>query len=79
MNFEESMSIYRAVPSSQEEPILINLATAARLLDVGQTMLREKVHADEIPHLRLGNRIKFNREQLLEWARRNTRGDHPQE
>ncbi len=47
------------------EPLVVSLATAARLLGCSDRHLR--THLFEIPHIRIGGRLLFRVESLREW------------
>ena len=47
------------------EPLVVSLATAARLLGVSDRHIRSHLH--EIPHVRLGGRLLFRVESLRTW------------
>lgn len=55
----------KVTPAKDLAPLVVDLATAARLLGVSDRHLRKFLH--EIPHLRLGARLLFRVETLNEW------------
>jgi excisionase family DNA binding protein len=57
--------------SSLEEPLL-NAAEAAQLLHVPRSTLYELVRSRHLPHVRVGRSLRFTKEDLAEWVRRNT-------
>ena len=53
---------------------LLNAQQAGELLSVPHTWLLQEARAERVPHVRLGRYVRFDRDQLLEWARERTRG-----
>jgi excisionase family DNA binding protein len=47
------------------EPLVVSLATAAKLTGVSDRHLRKYLHV--IPHIRFGNRLLFRVEALRDW------------
>ena len=47
------------------EPLVVSLATAAKLLVCSDRHIRSHLH--EIPHIRIGNRLLFRVDALREW------------
>ncbi len=47
------------------EPLVVSLATAAKLTGVSDRHLRK--YLDVIPHIRIGNRLLFRIDALREW------------
>lgn len=55
-----------AVKSEKEiEPLVVSLATAAKLCGCSDRHLRKFL--DRIPHIRIGNRLLFRVDALREW------------
>ncbi len=55
-----------AVRNEKEiEPLVVSLATAARLLGCSDRHIRSHLH--EIPHIRIGGRLLFRVAALREW------------
>lgn len=50
---------------------LIQIGEAGRLLDLSRSMLYKYVEAGEIPHVRIGKRIRFEQGALEDWIRRH--------
>ena len=55
-------------------PHLIDAQAAGELLGVPASWVLAEARADRIPHVRLGRYVRFDGDQLLEWARHRTRG-----
>ncbi|HEX4035189.1 MAG TPA: helix-turn-helix domain-containing protein [Solirubrobacteraceae bacterium] len=53
---------------------LIDAPTAAELLGVPESWIREQARRDRVPHIRLGKYTRFDRDELLAWARGRQRG-----
>lgn len=53
---------------------LIAAKAAGELLGVPHTWILRQARADQIPHVRLGHYVRFDADQLLEWARNRARG-----
>ena len=47
------------------EPLVVSLATAAKLTGVSDRHLRKFLHV--IPHIRIGNRLLFRVDALRDW------------
>lgn len=56
---------------SLTEPLL-NADEAAELLHVPRSTLYELVRSRHLPHVRVGRGLRFTRQDLAEWVRRNT-------
>ena len=52
----------------------LNANEVANLLGLSEREVRERSHADKLPHLDVQGRLRFNRQAILEWALRR---DHP--
>ena len=52
----------------------LNSNEVASLLGMTEHDVRERAHADKLPHLDVQGRLRFNRQAILEWALRR---DHP--
>ena len=66
-------------PAKELAPLVVDLATAARLAGVSDRHLRKFLH--ELPHIRIGGRLLFRVERLNEWlaareATQTTGGEH---
>lgn len=59
-------------PESSIEPLVVSLATAARLLGVSDRHIR--THLAEIPHIRIGARLLFKVESLRQWLTEREQG-----
>jgi excisionase family DNA binding protein len=46
---------------------LLDAAEVAEMLAVPTSWVREQTRAGQIPHLRLGRYVRFEREAVLEW------------
>jgi excisionase family DNA binding protein len=54
--------------------MLIDAKAAGELLGVPSSWVLEEARHDRIPHIRLGRYVRFDAEQLLNWARNRSRG-----
>jgi excisionase family DNA binding protein len=63
----------RMAQRTQPSPFVDAKAAAAQL-GVPSTWLLAEARANRIPHVRLGRYVRFNREQLAEWANAQVRG-----
>lgn len=52
-------------PEREIEPLVVSLATAAKLTGVSDRHLRKYLHV--IPHIRIGNRLLFRVDALRDW------------
>jgi len=59
---------------SQNEPELLRVAEAARLLALSRTKVYEMAERDEIPVLRIGTAVRIPRRKLIEWIEAQTTG-----
>jgi excisionase family DNA binding protein len=60
---------------SEREPVhLLDAAGAARLLAVPTSWVLEEARHNRIPHIRLGRYVRFDGDELLDWARNRSRG-----
>jgi excisionase family DNA binding protein len=50
-----------------EEPLLVDVKEAARLLSISTALLYDMVADGTIPHVRLGRRVLFSLEGLRRW------------
>jgi excisionase family DNA binding protein len=53
---------------------LLKAAEAAEFLRLSVNHLYVKVRAGEIPHIRIGTTLRFDREQLRAWLEENRHG-----
>lgn len=53
---------------------LLSAAEAAELLGVPHSWVMRECRRDRLPHVRLGRYVRFDRDELLEWARARQRG-----
>jgi excisionase family DNA binding protein len=53
---------------------LLDAKEAGALLNVPHTWVLAEARRDRIPHLRLGRYVRFDRDELLTWARARQRG-----
>jgi excisionase family DNA binding protein len=56
------------------EPYLLSVAEAAKLLRVGRTLAYEMIARGELPSVRLGRTIRVPRSSLQEWIVQATTG-----
>lgn len=49
---------------------LLTIKESAELLRVKVSWLYERTRTNEVPHLKLGKYLRFDQDELLEWARR---------
>ena len=59
-------SIYRAEVVALE-PLAVDAPSAAKLLSVCETIVRQKAKSGEIPSKRVGTRLIFSVEALKKW------------
>ena len=52
-------------PESEIEPLVVSMATAARLLGVSDRHIRKQLGT--IPHIRIGGRLLFRVDALRDW------------
>jgi excisionase family DNA binding protein len=53
---------------------LLDADQAAELLNVPRRWIYTEARYDRIPHIRLGKYVRFDRDELLAWARARQRG-----
>jgi excisionase family DNA binding protein len=53
------------------EPLL-DADEAAQLLHIPRSTLYELVRSRHLPHVRVGRTLRFTRQDLADWVRRNT-------
>ena len=53
---------------------LLDAKEAGALLNVPHTWVLAEARADRIPHVRLGRYVRFERDELMTWARARQRG-----
>jgi excisionase family DNA binding protein len=53
---------------------LLDADGASELLNVPKTWILAEARADRIPHIRLGRYVRFDADDLREWARAQRRG-----
>jgi excisionase family DNA binding protein len=58
----------------QNEPELLRVTEAARLLALSRTKVYEMAEREEIPVLRIGTAVRIPRRRLLEWIQAQTIG-----
>jgi excisionase family DNA binding protein len=56
---------------------LLDAAAAAELLNVPKSWVLAEARADRIPHVRLGKYVRFDADDLHDWARERRRGVTP--
>jgi excisionase family DNA binding protein len=66
-------SEHHAIRASVSAP-LINTDEAAALLNVPRSWIAEQARHNRIPNIMLGKYRRFDRDELLEWARKRQRG-----
>ena len=55
--------------NNQEQPILISVEEAAKLMGVGRRLMLNLVKLDDCPSVRLSKRtIKVNKQQFIDWV-----------
>lgn len=60
--------------NNQEQPILISVEEAAKLVGVGKRLMQSLVKLDDFPAVKFRKRnVKVNKEQLIEWVNSLTR------
>jgi excisionase family DNA binding protein len=53
---------------------LLDAKDAAKLLNVPASWVLAEARADRIPHVRLGRYVRFDADDLREWAKERRRG-----
>jgi hypothetical protein len=56
---------------------LLDAEGAGQLLSVPASWLLAEARRDRVPHVRLGRRVRFDRDDLLGWAAARSRGPRP--
>lgn len=56
-----------------EQPMLLSVPEAARMLRIGTTLAYELIGHGDLPHVRLGRALRVPRRALEEWIAANTR------
>lgn len=54
----------------QKSERLLTKKELAEFLNVSIKMIDRKVHMNEIPHLKVGRLVRFNKRSILAWANR---------
>lgn len=55
--------------NNEQEPLLISVEEAAKLMGIGRKLMLNLVKLDDCPSIRLGKRtIKVNKQQFIEWV-----------
>ena len=60
-------------PSPSRSP-LVDANVVARYLGVGRSTVYEMAKRDELPHRRIGNRVKFRMDEIYAWDDSRRRG-----
>jgi len=60
--------------SEQRGERLLSATEVADLLAVPLSWVREAARQDQLPHVRLGRYVRFEREQVLDWVARQRSG-----
>lgn len=47
--------------------IIYNVSEIASILKMKESWVRQRVHKDEIPYLKIGNLVRFNFEDIKKW------------
>ena len=55
----------------EKGPEILTVSELASLLQVPVSWIYERTRTGQIPHLRLGKYVRFERDTVLEWARTN--------
>lgn len=61
-NNEEKMN-----PGNRNEPMLLDVQNAAKLLNLSRSYLYRETRARRIPHIKIGSRILFRTTDLQAW------------
>ena len=48
-------------------PELLDVRQTAEFLNIGRNRVYEMADSGQLPHLRVGNRLRFSRRSLLNW------------
>lgn len=62
---------------SESEPLLLTVAQAAQMLQMGRNTIYEMVARDEMPCVRIGRTIRISRAGLMAWISAKS-GEAPQ-
>ncbi len=55
--------------TSLPDPLLMDVPTAARFVGLGERTMWRLVKAQTVPHIRIGRRVLFMREWLVNWLK----------
>ena len=69
----EGISMLSTNVSPSQDHLLLTIDQAASLLSKKKQTIYRLVGKAEIPHYKVGNRLYFKREELLEWVNRSRR------
>lgn len=61
-------SIYQDQPEGELPPIAVNAAKAAKLIGMCESIVRQLVKANEIPHKYVRRRLLFSVDELKKWV-----------
>lgn len=68
MQFSDgTVSVWWERQSPADEKAVLRVAEAAALLGVSPWLLVQEIKGGHIPHKRIGRRLVFSRQRLLEW------------
>ena len=59
--------------TSLPEPLLMDAPSAARLIGLSERTMWRLVKAQTVPHIRIGRRVLFMREWLVNWLKEGVR------
>lgn len=54
-------------------PLLIDAPSAARLIGLSERTMWRLVKSQAVPHIRIGRRVLFMRERLVDWLKEGVR------
>lgn len=68
------LNIVETASRAPEEPMLLTVAQAAKLLQLGQDTVYTLTHRRDFPCIRIGRSVRINRELLQSWLNDNNGG-----
>ncbi len=71
--------VRRHTPNPEQQPLLLSVPQAARLLGVGLTLCWDMVHSGELPSVRLGRRVLIPRAVVEHLASVGSAGEPQQD
>jgi excisionase family DNA binding protein len=59
------------VKTEKEFPELLSTLELSKLLKISESWVRKKVFMRELPYFKVGNCVRFKREEILIWIEKN--------